>query len=89
MRGVQRAQLRNPENASWFTTSAVYNIAFEIISACGTVGLSVGILTTASRKLINTTTRRVLSQKKRDWIRGGNLSNKHDHTSCTTSSSVS
>ncbi|KAH9073448.1 cation transport protein-domain-containing protein [Lactarius deliciosus] len=40
MRGVQRAQLRNPDNASWFTTFAVF---FEIVSAYGTVGLSLGI----------------------------------------------
>ncbi|KAH8982179.1 cation transport protein-domain-containing protein [Lactarius hatsudake] len=37
---VERAQLRNPENASWFTIFAVF---FEIVSAYGTVGLSLGI----------------------------------------------
>lgn len=37
---VERGQLRNPENASWFTTFAVF---FEIVSAYGTVGLSLGI----------------------------------------------
>ncbi|KAH9030360.1 TrkH-domain-containing protein [Lactarius pseudohatsudake] len=37
---AERAQLRNPENASWFTTFAVF---FEIVSAYGTVGLSLGI----------------------------------------------
>ncbi|KAH8982284.1 TrkH-domain-containing protein, partial [Lactarius akahatsu] len=37
---AERSQLRNPENASWFTTFAVF---FEIVSAYGTVGLSLGI----------------------------------------------
>ncbi|KAI9442969.1 TrkH-domain-containing protein [Lactarius indigo] len=37
---VERGQLRNPENASWFTTFAVF---FEVVSAYGTVGLSLGI----------------------------------------------
>ncbi|KAI0250399.1 cation transport protein-domain-containing protein [Lactifluus subvellereus] len=37
---AERGQLRDPENASWFTIFAVF---FEIVSAYGTVGLSLGI----------------------------------------------
>ncbi|KAI0299527.1 cation transport protein-domain-containing protein [Russula brevipes] len=37
---VERGQLRNPNNASWFTIFAVF---FEIVSAYGTVGLSLGV----------------------------------------------
>jgi len=36
---AERGQLRNPDNASWFTIFAVF---FEIVSAYGTVGLSLG-----------------------------------------------
>jgi len=37
---AERGQLRNPDSASWFTIFAVF---FEIVSAYGTVGLSLGI----------------------------------------------
>ncbi|KAH8982287.1 hypothetical protein EDB92DRAFT_128238 [Lactarius akahatsu] len=40
LRRRARSELRNPENASWFTTFAVF---FEIVSAYGPVGLSLGI----------------------------------------------
>jgi Trk-type K+ transport system membrane component len=54
----QRGQLRNPDNASWFTIFAVCTscrlahalltvihtcTVFEIVSAYGTVGLSLGV----------------------------------------------
>jgi len=35
----ERGQLRNPDNASWFT---IFAVSFEIVSAYGTVGLSLG-----------------------------------------------
>jgi len=37
---AERGQLRNPDNVSWFTIFAVF---FEIVSAYGTVGLSLGV----------------------------------------------
>ncbi|KAF8633452.1 hypothetical protein AX17_004621 [Amanita inopinata Kibby_2008] len=39
---VERGNLDNPDNASWFT---IFNILFEVVSAYGTVGLSIGIPT--------------------------------------------
>ncbi|TFY80691.1 hypothetical protein EWM64_g3316 [Hericium alpestre] len=37
---VERGNLINPDNQSWFT---VFNILFEIVSAYGTVGMSLGV----------------------------------------------
>ncbi|KAH9983705.1 cation transport protein-domain-containing protein [Russula compacta] len=37
---TERGPLRNPDNVSWFTIFAVF---FEIVSAYGTVGLSLGV----------------------------------------------
>lgn len=36
----QRGQLNNEENAPWFS---IFNIIFELVSAYGTVGLSLGV----------------------------------------------
>lgn len=32
--------MNNPENATWFN---IFNVIFEIVSAYGTVGLSLGV----------------------------------------------
>ncbi|GHJ86990.1 hypothetical protein NliqN6_3392 [Naganishia liquefaciens] len=37
---VERGQLNNEENAPWFS---IFNIIFELVSAYGTVGLSLGV----------------------------------------------
>ncbi|PFH52155.1 hypothetical protein AMATHDRAFT_79883 [Amanita thiersii Skay4041] len=39
---IERGNLTNPDNATWFT---IFNILFEIVSAYGTVGLSMGVPT--------------------------------------------
>lgn len=36
----QRGQLNNNDNATWFN---IFNIIFELVSAYGTVGLSLGL----------------------------------------------
>lgn len=38
----QRGNLVNPENSGWFN---IFNVIFELVSAYGTVGLSLGIPT--------------------------------------------
>ena len=37
---LQRGQLNKEENAPWFS---IFNIIFELVSAYGTVGLSLGV----------------------------------------------
>lgn len=37
---LQRGNLNNPDNANWFN---IFNVVFEIVSAYGTVGLSLGV----------------------------------------------
>ncbi|KAH9067652.1 cation transport protein-domain-containing protein [Lactarius vividus] len=37
---IERDQLENPENATWFN---IFNIIFELVSAYGGVGLSIGL----------------------------------------------
>lgn len=39
---IERGNIMNPDNQSWFT---IFNIIFELVSAYGTVGLSLGIPT--------------------------------------------
>jgi Trk-type K+ transport system membrane component len=38
----QRDNLDNPDNISWFN---IFNVIFELVSAYGTVGLSLGTAT--------------------------------------------
>ncbi|KAA1476458.1 hypothetical protein DENSPDRAFT_807240 [Dentipellis sp. KUC8613] len=37
---VERGNINNPDNFSWFT---IFNVVFELVSAYGTVGLSLGV----------------------------------------------
>jgi len=37
---MQRGQLNDQDNANWFN---IFNVIFELVSAYGTVGLSLGV----------------------------------------------